>query len=72
MNTEMQHMEPGKMPGTYTRRWLLKSSATMTAAAAAVASLSPGVASAATVANTPSRKIPAAHALHDDFEVGGI
>ena len=72
MKTEMQNMEPRKTEGRYTRRWLLKSSATFTAVAATVASLGPGVAGAGTIATIQSPKSSAAHTSHQDFEVGGI
>ena len=71
MNTGMQNMEPRKTEGSYTRRWLLKSSATFTAVAAAVASLGPGVAGAGTIASIQSPK-SVAPTSHQDFEVGGI
>jgi hypothetical protein len=72
MKTTMQNMTPGKTEGSYTRRWLLKSSATFTAVAAAVASLGPGVAGAGTISTNQSRKSSSAHTSHQDFEVGGI
>jgi hypothetical protein len=72
MKTDVHSMQPGKSEGSYSRRWLLKSSATLTAMAAAVASLGPGVASAETVARVQSRESPASHGNYGDMEIGGI
>jgi tRNA A37 threonylcarbamoyltransferase TsaD len=57
--------------GSYSRRWLLKSSATVTAIAAAAVTLGPGIAGAESLTKTPSSAAATA-AGTDYLEIGGI
>jgi hypothetical protein len=57
--------------GSYSRRWLLKSAATVTAIAAAAVTLGPRIAGAESLTKTPSPG--AAAAVENDYlEIGGI
>jgi hypothetical protein len=57
--------------GSYSRRWLLKSSATVTAIAAAAVTLGPGIAGAESLTKKPTPG--AAAAVENDYpEIGGI